>query len=100
MRRIAAKRDRAGTAPAPTLLATILAVATGMEEHADYARAFIDAASELKQRCPGVHVSGGVSNPSFSFRGNNRVRAASHSAFLYHAIRDGMDMGIANAVHP
>ncbi len=75
----------------------ILAIATGIEEHAGYAKAFIEAASEIKKRCPGVHISGGVSNLSFSFRGNDRVREAMHSAFLYHAIRAGLDMGIVNA---
>ena len=75
----------------------ILAIGTGIEEHADYARAFIEAASEIKRRCPGVHISGGVSNLSFSFRGNDAVREAIHSAFLYHAIRAGMDFGIVNA---
>ena len=75
----------------------ILAIATGIEEHADYAKAFIEATREIKRRCPGVHVSGGVSNLSFSFRGNDRVREAIHSAFLYHAIQAGMDMGIVNA---
>src|SRR5713226_5335525 len=75
----------------------ILAIATGIEEHAGYAKAFIKAASEIKKRCAGVHISGGVSNLSFSFRGNDRVREAMHSAFLYHAIRAGLDMGIVNA---
>jgi 5-methyltetrahydrofolate--homocysteine methyltransferase len=75
----------------------ILAIATGMEEHASYAKAFIEAASEIKRRCPGTHISGGVSNLSFAFRGNDRVREAIHSAFLYHAIRAGLDMGIVNA---
>ena len=75
----------------------ILAIATGIEEHADYAKAFIEATREIKTRCPGVHVSGGVSNLSFSFRGNDRVREAIHGAFLYHAIQAGMDMGIVNA---
>ena len=75
----------------------ILAIATGMEEHNDYARNFIEATREIKKRCPGVHISGGVSNLSFSFRGNNRVREAIHSAFLYHAMEAGMDMGIVNA---
>jgi len=75
----------------------ILAIATGIEEHAGYAKAFIEAASEIKRRCPGVRISGGVSNLSFSFRGNDRVREAMHSAFLYHAIRAGLDMGIVNA---
>ena len=75
----------------------ILAIATGMEEHNDYAQNFIEATREIKKRCPGVHISGGVSNLSFSFRGNNRVREAIHSAFLYHAMEAGMDMGIVNA---
>ena len=75
----------------------ILAVATGLEEHDEYAKAFIEAIPRIKQRCPGVHISGGVSNISFSFRGNDHVREAMHSAFLYHAIRAGFDMGIVNA---
>jgi 5-methyltetrahydrofolate--homocysteine methyltransferase len=75
----------------------ILPIATGIEEHAGYAKAFIDATREIKKRFPQVHVSGGVSNLSFSFRGNDRVREAIHSAFLYHAIRAGLDMGIVNA---
>jgi 5-methyltetrahydrofolate--homocysteine methyltransferase len=75
----------------------ILAIATGIEEHAAYARNFIEATREIKKRCPGVRVSGGVSNLSFSFRGNDRVREAMHSAFLYHAIRAGLDMAIVNA---
>jgi 5-methyltetrahydrofolate--homocysteine methyltransferase len=75
----------------------ILTVATGIEEHNNYAVAFIEAARWIKQNLPGCKVSGGVSNISFSFRGNNVVREAMHSAFLYHAIRAGMDMGIVNA---
>ncbi|MBT4428855.1 MAG: dihydropteroate synthase, partial [Rhodospirillaceae bacterium] len=75
----------------------IFAVATGIEEHNDYGRAFIEATRRIKAQMPDVHVSGGLSNVSFSFRGNNRVREAMHSAFLYHAIRAGMDMGIVNA---
>jgi 5-methyltetrahydrofolate--homocysteine methyltransferase len=75
----------------------ILAIATGMEEHAGYAKAFIEATKEIKKLCPGVRISGGVSNLSFSFRGNDRVREAIHSAFLYHAIRAGLDMAIVNA---
>ena len=75
----------------------IFAVATGIEEHNDYAVAFIEAARELKRRFPLSHVSGGVSNVSFSFRGNDGVREAIHSVFLYHAIRSGMDMGIVNS---
>ena len=75
----------------------ILAIATGIEEHAEYAKAYIEATREIRARCPGVHISGGVSNLSFSFRGNERVREAIHSAFLYHATQAGMDMGIVNA---
>ena len=75
----------------------IFAVATGLEEHNDYAINFIEATRQIKEKCPGAKVSGGVSNLSFSFRGNNRVREAMHSAFLYHAIQAGMDMGIVNA---
>lgn len=75
----------------------IFAVATGIEEHNNYAVDFIEATRELKKRFPSSHVSGGVSNVSFSFRGNNPVREAIHSVFLYHAIAAGMDMGIVNA---
>jgi 5-methyltetrahydrofolate--homocysteine methyltransferase len=75
----------------------ILTVATGMEEHNNYAINFIEATRLIKQRCPGSKISGGVSNISFSFRGNDVVREAMHSAFLYHAIRAGLDMGIVNA---
>ena len=75
----------------------VLAVATGIAEHNGYARAFIDALPLIKQRCPGVRISGGISNLSFSFRGNEAVREAMHSAFLYHAVRAGLDMGIVNA---
>jgi 5-methyltetrahydrofolate--homocysteine methyltransferase len=75
----------------------ILAIATGIEEHDLYAVNFIEATRQIKARCPGVHVSGGVSNLSFSFRGNDVVREAIHSAFLYHAIQAGMDVGIVNA---
>src|SRR5947207_4852963 len=75
----------------------ILPIATGIEEHSQYAKAFIEATRQIKRLCPGVRVSGGVSNLSFSFRGNDRVREAIHSAFLYHAIRAGLDMGIVNA---
>ncbi|HEX2455789.1 MAG TPA: methionine synthase [Vicinamibacterales bacterium] len=75
----------------------ILAIATGLEEHNDYAVNFIEATRIIKATCPGVKVSGGVSNLSFSFRGNDVVREAMHSAFLYHAIKAGMDMGIVNA---
>ena len=75
----------------------ILAIATGMEEHSDFAKAFIEATREIKLRCPGSKVSGGVSNLSFSFRGNEPVRQAIHSAFLYHARAAGLDMAIVNA---
>jgi 5-methyltetrahydrofolate--homocysteine methyltransferase len=75
----------------------ILTVATGLEEHNNYAVDFIDATRWIKQNLPHAKVSGGVSNISFSFRGNNVVREAMHSAFLYHAIKAGMDMGIVNA---
>ncbi|HEV3023468.1 MAG TPA: methionine synthase, partial [Pirellulales bacterium] len=75
----------------------ILTVATGIEEHNRYAINFIEATREIKRLCPGAKVSGGVSNISFSFRGNDAVREAMHAAFLYHAIRAGLDMGIVNA---
>jgi 5-methyltetrahydrofolate--homocysteine methyltransferase len=75
----------------------ILTVATGMEEHNNYAVDFINATRWIKENLPGAKVSGGVSNISFSFRGNNKVREAMHSAFLFHAIKAGMDMGIVNA---
>src|SRR5579859_3141012 len=75
----------------------IFAIATGIDEHNNYAVDFIEATREIKRRFPDTHVSGGVSNVSFSFRGNNTVREAIHSVFLYHAIKAGMDMGIVNA---
>ncbi len=75
----------------------IFAVATGIEEHNEYAMDFINATRTIKKTCPGAKISGGVSNLSFSFRGNNVVREAMHAAFLYHAIKAGMDMGIVNA---
>jgi 5-methyltetrahydrofolate--homocysteine methyltransferase len=75
----------------------VLAVATGMSEHNGYAKAFIDALPLIKQRCPGARTSGGISNLSFSFRGNDIVREAMHSAFLFYAVRAGLDMGIVNA---
>ena len=74
----------------------VLAVATGIEEHDNYAVDFIKATGWIKKNLPGAHVSGGVSNLSFSFRGNNYIREAMHAVFLYHAIRQGMDMGIVN----
>jgi 5-methyltetrahydrofolate--homocysteine methyltransferase len=75
----------------------VLAVATGIEEHDEYAKAFIEALPRIKERCPGSRTSGGISNLSFAFRGNDAVREAMHSAFLFHAIRAGLDMGIVNA---
>ncbi len=75
----------------------ILTVATGIEEHNNYAVDFINAVRRIKQECPGAKTSGGVSNISFSFRGNDHVREAMHSAFLYHAVKAGLDMGIVNA---
>ncbi|MBU0669241.1 MAG: dihydropteroate synthase, partial [Alphaproteobacteria bacterium] len=75
----------------------VFAVATGIEEHNNYGVDFIEACREIKARCPHVHISGGLSNLSFSFRGNETVRKAMHSVFLYHAIPAGMDMAIVNA---
>ncbi|GAA3249769.1 methionine synthase [Sphingomonas yabuuchiae] len=75
----------------------VFAVATGIEEHNNYGVDFIEACREIKARCPHVHISGGLSNLSFSFRGNEPVRRAMHSVFLYHAIPAGMDMAIVNA---
>lgn len=75
----------------------ILTVATGIEEHDNYAVDFINAVRRIKEECPGAKTSGGVSNISFSFRGNDRVREAMHSAFLFHAVKAGLDMGIVNA---
>ncbi len=75
----------------------IFAIATGIEEHREYGKNYLDAIAAIKRECPGAKISGGVSNVSFSFRGNNKVREAMHSVFLYHAINKGMDMGIVNA---
>ena len=75
----------------------VLAVGTGIEEHNGYAKAFLEALPLIKQRCPGARISGGISNLSFSFRGNDVVREAMHSAFLYYAVTAGLDMGIVNA---
>jgi 5-methyltetrahydrofolate--homocysteine methyltransferase len=85
--------------PAPDIIfdPNILTVATGLEEHRNYAVDFINATRWIKKNLPGARVSGGVSNISFSFRGNNTVREAMHAAFLFHAIRGGLDMGIVNA---
>ncbi len=89
---------KAGFAPEDIVFdPNVLAVATGIAEHNGYAKAFIDALPLIKQRCPGARTSGGISNLSFSFRGNNVVREAMHSAFLFHAVRAGLDMGIVNA---
>lgn len=90
--------DEVGINPSDIIFdPNIFAVATGIEEHNGYAINFIEATRIIKEKCPGAKVSGGVSNISFSFRGNNVVREAMHSAFLYHAIQAGMDMGIVNA---
>jgi 5-methyltetrahydrofolate--homocysteine methyltransferase len=90
--------NRVGLAPEDIIFdPNIFAVATGIEEHNDYARAYIDAAHRIREGLPHVHVSGGLSNVSFAFRGNDTVREAMHSVFLYHAIQSGMDMGIVNA---
>ena len=88
----------AGFAPDDVILdPNVLAVATGIEEHARFAKSFIEGIPQLKARCPGALVSGGISNLSFAFRGNDAVREAMHASFLYHAIRAGLDMGIVNA---
>ncbi len=90
--------EQAGLPPEDIIFdPNILPIATGIEEHSAYAKAFIEATRQIKQRCAGTHISGGISNLSFSFRGNDRVREAIHSAFLFHAIRAGLDMGIVNA---
>ncbi|GAA1658497.1 methionine synthase [Catellatospora bangladeshensis] len=90
--------QQAGFAPEDIVFdPNVLAVATGIAEHNGYAKAFIDALPLIKQRCPGARTSGGISNLSFSFRGNDVVREAMHSAFLLHAVRAGLDMGIVNA---
>jgi 5-methyltetrahydrofolate--homocysteine methyltransferase len=90
--------QQAGVDPSDIIFdPNILAIATGLEEHNDYAHWYIEAAGQIKAACPGVKISGGVSNLSFSFRGNDVVREAIHSAFLFHAIKAGMDMGIVNA---
>jgi 5-methyltetrahydrofolate--homocysteine methyltransferase len=91
-------REEVGIPPEDIIFdPNVLTVGTGIEEHNDYAVSFLEAASRLKQAFPLCKVSGGVSNVSFAFRGNNTVREAMHAAFLYHAIRAGMDMGIVNA---
>src|SRR5262249_7716171 len=90
--------DRLGFAPEDIVFdPNVLAVATGIEEHNAFAKAFIEALPRIKERCPGSLTSGGISNLSFAFRGNDHVREAMHAAFLYHAIRAGLDMGLVNA---
>jgi 5-methyltetrahydrofolate--homocysteine methyltransferase len=90
--------ERAGYDPSDIIFdPNVLAIATGLEEHNEYAINFIEAARLIKAACPGVKISGGISNLSFSFRGNDVVREAIHAAFLYHAIKAGLDMGIVNA---
>jgi 5-methyltetrahydrofolate--homocysteine methyltransferase len=90
--------DEVGFAPEDIVFdPNVLAVATGIEEHEEFAKAFIEALPLIKERCPGAKTSGGISNLSFSFRGNDAVREAMHSAFLFHAIQAGLDMGIVNA---
>jgi 5-methyltetrahydrofolate--homocysteine methyltransferase len=90
--------NQVGLAPEDIIFdPNIFAIATGMEEHSNYGVDFIEAARWIRQNLPHAHISGGVSNLSFSFRGNERVREAMHSVFLYHAIKAGMDMGIVNA---
>src|SRR5206468_620024 len=89
--------EEAGFAPEDIIFdVNILTIGTGMEEHANYAVEFFDAVRELKRRFPLAKTSGGVSNVSFSFRGNEVVREAMNAVFLYHAIRAGLDMGIVN----
>ncbi|MGH2977606.1 MAG: methionine synthase [Gaiellaceae bacterium] len=90
--------ERAGFPPEDLIFdANVLAVATGIEEHRGFAKSFLEALPLIKERCPGARTSGGISNLSFAFRGNDAVREAMHSAFLFHAIRAGLDMGIVNA---
>ena len=90
--------EQAGVDPSDIIFdPNVLAIATGLEEHNDYGKNFIEATRLIKETCPGVKVSGGISNLSFSFRGNEVVREAIHSAFLFHAIKAGLDMGIVNA---
>ncbi len=90
--------EQAGFAPEDIIFdPNVLAVATGIAEHNGYAKAFLEALPRIKERCPGARTSGGISNLSFSFRGNDVVREAMHSAFLYYAVQAGLDMGIVNA---
>ncbi|MGY8990115.1 MAG: methionine synthase, partial [Rhodospirillales bacterium] len=90
--------EKAGFPPEDIIMdPNVFPVATGIEEHRNFSKDFIEATKVLKETCPGVRISGGLSNVSFSFRGNNPVREAMHSVFLYHAIKAGMDMAIVNA---
>ncbi len=90
--------EQAGFDPSDIIIdPNVLAVATGLEEHNNYAISYIEATRQIKATCPGVKISGGISNLSFAFRGNDIVREAMHAAFLYHAIKAGLDMGIVNA---
>lgn len=90
--------ERAGLAPEDIIFdPNIFAIGTGIDAHDNYANDFIHAVREIKQRCPGSHTSGGVSNVSFSFRGNDAIREAIHAVFLFHAIEAGLDMGIVNS---
>ncbi len=90
--------EKAGFSPTDIIFdPNILTVATGMEEHNDYAKNYLEAIPQIKESCPHVRISGGLSNVSFSFRGNNAIREAMHSSFLYHGIRAGLDMAIVNA---
>ncbi len=90
--------EKAGFAPEDIVFdPNVLAVATGIEEHNEFAKAFIESLPLIKERCPGARTSGGISNLSFAFRGNDVVREAMHSSFLFHAIKAGLDMGIVNA---
>ena len=90
--------DEAGFQPEDIIFdPNVLAVATGIEEHNGFAKAFLEAIPLIKEHCPGAKISGGISNLSFSFRGNDAVREAMHAIFLFHAIRAGLDMGIVNA---
>ncbi len=90
--------EKLGIAPSDIIFdPNVLAIATGIEEHDDYARSFIESIPKIKAACPGVLVSGGISNVSFAFRGNEMLRRAMHSVFLYHAVKAGLDMAIINA---
>ncbi|HXT69036.1 MAG TPA: methionine synthase [Vicinamibacterales bacterium] len=90
--------EQAGFDPSDIIIdPNVLAIATGLEEHNNYAISYIEATRQIKATCPGVKISGGISNLSFAFRGNDIVREAMHAAFLYHAIKAGLDMGIVNA---